>query len=120
MWSRCGVGTGISGFHENRPYAWYAPCVGVRLITATYASCLNSVNTEQLANYTRIAIAAQKWIWRMKTMRISVARHKRQFAVLPTIGILYNLIGMYSVRIAAMWLFWGISIGIVKNPHYMD
>lgn len=54
------------------------------------------------------------------TMRISVAMHKCQFSVLPTIGILYHLSGMYSVRIAAMWLFWGISIGIVKNPHYEE
>ena len=39
------------------------------------------------------------------------------FCFLPTVGILYHLYGMYSVRIAAMWLFFGISIGIVKNPH---
>lgn len=53
-------------------------------------------------------------------MRISVARHKHQFCILPTIGILYRLCGMYSVRIAVMWLFWGISIGAVKNPHYEE
>ena len=53
-------------------------------------------------------------------MRISTYKFERQFCILPTIGILYNLIGMYSVRIAAMWLFWGISIGITKNPHYEE
>lgn len=53
-------------------------------------------------------------------MRISASRYKHQFSVLPTIGILYHLSGMYSVRIAAIWLFWGISIGIVKNPNYEE
>ena len=53
-------------------------------------------------------------------MRISENRHKNQFCFLPTIGILYGLSGEYSVRIAAMWLSWCISIGIVKNPHYEE
>lgn len=51
-------------------------------------------------------------------MRILESRHKNQFCFLPTIGILYGLSGEYSVRITVMWLSWGISIGIVKNPHY--
>lgn len=53
-------------------------------------------------------------------MRISGTRHKHQFCFLPTIGILYGLSGEYSVRIAVMWLSWGISIGIVKNPYYEE
>ena len=53
-------------------------------------------------------------------MRISVCRYKYQFCILPTIGILYKLCGMYSFRIAVMWLCWGISIGIVKNPNYEE
>lgn len=53
-------------------------------------------------------------------MRISASRHKHQFCFLPTIGILYRLNGMYSVRIAVMWLFWGVSIGIAKNPYYEE
>lgn len=53
-------------------------------------------------------------------MRISVSRHKHQFCFLPTIGILYRLSGRYSVRIAVMWLFWGVSVGISKNPHYEE
>lgn len=53
-------------------------------------------------------------------MRISVGRFDRQFCLLPTIGILYDLRGAYNTRIAAMWLCWGISIGIVKNPHYAE
>lgn len=39
---------------------------------------------------------------------------------LPTIGILYRLSGRYSVRIAVMWLFWCVSVGIAKNPHYEE
>ena len=50
-------------------------------------------------------------------MRISTCKFERQFCFLPTIGILHHLRGMYSARIAVMWLCWGISIGIVKNPH---
>lgn len=50
-------------------------------------------------------------------MRISVCRHTNQFAFLPSIGILYRLRGEFRVRIAAMWLFWGVSIGIVRNPY---
>lgn len=53
-------------------------------------------------------------------MRISVSRRKHQLCFLPTIGILYRLSGMYSVRIAATWLFWGISIGVSKNPYYEE
>ena len=53
-------------------------------------------------------------------MRISVSRHKHQFCLLPTIGILYRLSGRYSVRIAVMWLFWGVSVGIAKNLHYEE
>lgn len=53
-------------------------------------------------------------------MRISARRNKHQFCFLPTIGILYRLSGMYSVRIAVTWLFWGISIGIAKNPYYEE
>ena len=49
--------------------------------------------------------------------RVSVGRFDRQFCFLPTIGILHHLRGMYSTRIAVMWLCWGISIGIRKNPH---
>lgn len=50
-------------------------------------------------------------------MRINTCKIDRQFCFLPTIGILHHLRGVYSVRIAATWLCWGISIGIVKNPH---
>lgn len=53
-------------------------------------------------------------------MRISASRYKHQFVFLPTIGILYRLNGKYSVRIAVMWLFWGVSVGIAKNPHYEE
>ena len=53
-------------------------------------------------------------------MRISVGRFDRQFCFLPTIGIRHHLRGVYSVRVAATWLCWGISIGIVKNPHYEE
>lgn len=53
-------------------------------------------------------------------MRISVGRFDRQFCFLPTIGILHHLRGMYNTRIAVMWLCWGISIGIVKNPRYEE
>lgn len=49
--------------------------------------------------------------------RVSVGRFDRQFCFLPTIGILHHLRGMYNTRIAAMWLCWGISIGIRKNHH---
>ena len=50
-------------------------------------------------------------------MRISVCRHTNQFAFLPSIGILYRLRGEFRARIAVMWLFWGVSIGIVRNPY---
>ena len=53
-------------------------------------------------------------------MRIYVCRHKHQFCFLPTIGILYRLSGKYSVMIAVMWLFWGVSVGIANNPHYQE
>lgn len=53
-------------------------------------------------------------------MRIAACKRDRQFCILPTIGILHHLCGMYSVRIAVMWLCWGISIGAVKNPHYEE
>lgn len=53
-------------------------------------------------------------------MRILASRYKHQFCFLPTIGILYRLRGKYRVRIAVMWLFWGVSVGIAKNPHYEE
>ena len=53
-------------------------------------------------------------------MRINVAKFDRQLCLLPTIGILHHLRGVYSTRIAVMWLCWGISVGIVKNPHYEE
>lgn len=55
-----------------------------------------------------------------KERKIEAAKFDRQFCFLPTIGILHHLRGMYSARIAVMWLFWGISIGVVKNPHYEE
>ena len=46
-------------------------------------------------------------------MRIKTAYMSRQFAILPTIGIVKGS-GEYCYRLSAMWGFWAISIGLGK------
>ena len=46
-------------------------------------------------------------------MRIKTAFMARQFAILPTIGIVKGS-GEYCCRLSAMWGFWAISIGLGK------
>ena len=46
-------------------------------------------------------------------MRIKTAYMRRQFVILPAIGIVQGS-GEYRCRLSATWGFWAISIGLGK------
>lgn len=46
--------------------------------------------------------------------RVLFNRTYRQFAIIPTVGIVTGGFG-WKFRVAAMWLFWRVSIGFIKE-----